>query len=362
MNTITRLLVPLLICFAFNVVQGQDKEMDSVRQAKIDYKVELLEKEKIKIEDFEKAILKQKITNINKKLDNDEITAEEAEQLKKEAAELAALNIKDRQVIVDNKIILLKRNGWYDIDNNIDSYIGFVKRKEGGGNIGLVIKSGDDTPPKYDIRTGNKLLFVIGFNNTIIDGQGLDDSPYELAGSGFVELGWVWQTRLLKDSNLLRLNYGFSFQWNKLNVKDDLYYVQNGDETTLQEFPVGLIKSQFRVTNLVFPVHLEIGGWNKKDYGNRVRYFNHDKFKLGIGGYGGFRIGTQQKLKYKEDGDRVKDKIRRNYNASNFVYGLSAYVGIGDISLYAKYDLNPLFKDQAVDQNNISVGIRFDID
>ena len=73
-------------------------------------------------------------------------------------------------------------------------------------------------------------------------------------------------------------------------------------------------------------------------------------------------MATQQKLRFREDGDRVKQKIRRNFNASDFIYGLSAYVGIGTTSLYAKYDLNSLFKDQAVDQNNISLGVRFDFD
>jgi len=29
--------------------------------------------------------------------------------------------------------------------------------------------------------------------------------------------------------------------------------------------------------------------------------------------------------------------------------------------LYLKYDLNPLFKDNVIDQNNISLGLRFDL-
>jgi len=66
-------------------------------------------------------------------------------------------------------------------------------------------------------------------------------------------------------------------------------------------------------------------------------------------------------LRFKEDGDHVKQKIRRNYNTSDFVYGLSGYVGIDNVSLYVKYDLNPIFKHQAIDQNNISLGIRFDM-
>ena len=221
---------------------------------------------------------------------------------------------------------------------------------------------GDRKPPKYDIRTTNDLLFAIGFNNAIIDGSSLSDSPYEIAGSGFVELGWNWKTRLLKDSNFIRLKYGFSFQWNKLNAKDNQYFVQNGNTTDLEQFPVELKKSEFRVTNLVFPVHFEFGPSKKKDYKNRIRYATNNQFKIGLGGYAGFNIGTQQKLKYKEDGDRVKQKIRRNYNTSDFIYGLSAYIGIDDASLYIKYDLNTIFKDQTVDQNNVSLGLRFDID
>ena len=145
-------------------------------------------------------------------------------------------------------------------------------------------------------------------------------------------------------------------------MQEDQYFVPNGDVTTLENFPVSLKQSQFRVTNLVFPGHFEFGPWTKREYNNRIRYQTFDKFKFGIGGYGGVRIGTQQKLRFEDNGDNVKEKTRRNFNASNFVYGLSAYVGVGDIALYAKYDLNPLFKNQAVDQNNLSLGVRFDID
>ncbi len=81
-----------------------------------------------------------------------------------------------------------------------------------------------------------------------------------------------------------------------------------------------------------------------------------------MGGYAGFNIGTRQKLKYEVEGDRVKDKIKRSYNASDLVYGLSSYIAFDDIALYVKYDLSPIFKDQAIDQNNISLGLRFDMD
>jgi hypothetical protein len=362
MNTITRLVVYLIISITFASVQGQNKELDSIRKEKTDFKISTLESEKAKVETQERTILKLKINKINKRLDDKEITAEEAENLKKEAAQTAALNIESRLAILNEKIDLLKRNGYdsyqYTRDDNDRMEVSI-----GSNGLYINLRGDKQKKPKYDLRTTNKMLFALGFNNTLADGRSLDDSPYKLGGSGFVELGWVWQTRLFKESNFARINYGFSFQWNKLKIKNNQYFVQNGDETTLQEFPLDLKKAKFRVTNLVLPVHFEFGPSKKRDFKDRLRYTTDNHFRIGLGGFGGVRLGTQQKLVFEdEDGNRVRSKEKRNFNASNFVYGLSGYIGFGDIALYAKYDLNPLFKDQAFEQNNISLGLRWDLD
>ncbi|WP_282043603.1 coiled-coil domain-containing protein [Winogradskyella flava] len=361
MNTITRLVVYAIISLAFATTQGQTKELDSIRKADVDYKISNLEEEKTKIEEQEKSILKLKISKINKRLDDKEITAEEAENLKKEAAKVAALNIENRTEIVESKIALLKRNGY-------DSY---QYRRDDNERVSISIGSGgfhidvssDDKPkrkPKFDRRTFGENVSAIGFNNTLIDGVDLDDSPYKLGGSGFVEWGYTLNTRIFKNTNFWRLKYGFSFQWNKLNIKDNQYFVNNDGDITLQEFPLEINKAKFRTTNLVIPVHLEFGPSKKIEKENYFRYSRHRQLKIGIGGYAGVNLGSMQKLKYKEDGNRVKNKQRGGYEVSNFVYGLSGYIGIGEVALYVKYDLNPLFKNQAIDQNNISIGIRFD--
>ena len=62
------------------------------------------------------------------------------------------------------------------------------------------------------------------------------------------------------------------------------------------------------------------------------------------------------------NGDREKDKIKQDYNTSNLVYGLSSYIAFRNVAVYAKYDLSPIFKDQAIKQNNISLGVRFDME
>ncbi|WP_375238641.1 hypothetical protein [Aurantibacter sp.] len=355
MIKLTNYIVAVLLCLIVTQANAQDSLEISGKQAEL----ARFESYKKQVEQNEKDALKIEIEGINDKLDSGAITNEEADKLKQEAAEKRALNIKNKVAIIDNQMAIIERDDNWEENTISENRIAITI---GGGEKELLGIKGKRTPPKYDIRTTNQLLVAAGFNNAIIEGQSFNSSPYENLGSGFIELGWNWQTRLAKNSNFARIKYGFSFQWNKLNLKEDQFFVQNGDVTSIEKSPVELKKSEFRTTNLVFPVYFEFGPSNKVEKKRTVRYQTWDKFKFGIGGFGGIRLQTQQKLKYKEDGDRVKQKTRRSYNTSPFVYGVGAYVGVGDFALYAKYDLNPLFKNQDVKQNNISLGIRMDFD
>ncbi|TBV24984.1 MULTISPECIES: hypothetical protein [Meridianimaribacter] len=358
MNTITKCVVLVILC----LVVGKMNAQDTIQKSKNQFKIESLDELKKKIEEEEREYLKKEVEAINLRLENGEITQEKADALKKEVAKKRALNIENRIAIIDNKIELLKRNeiGYDNLDDDKGDYFGFSFGGDGESFAGFRIKNRKKFR-KYDKRTTSDLVFAAGFNNAIGDGQKIGDE-YGFMNSGFVELGWAWKTRVFKNSNALRLKYGFSFQWNKLSPKDDRYFVQDGNVTTLEEFPYELKESEFRVTNLVVPVYFEFGPSKKIEKDDYFRYSTHNKFKIGVGAYAGFNIGTQQKLRYKQDGDRVKEKIKRNYNTSDFVYGLGAYVGYGSMGLYMKYDLNPLFKDQAFDQHNLSMGLRFDLD
>lgn len=357
MNTITKHLVLIILCLILGNANAQQTENDSIAFEKIEYKIEVLENLKKTIQEQEREFLKKEVEFINQRLDKGEISAEEAEQLKAEAAKKRALNIENRMAIVENKIALLKRNET-DYNDDLDESVSFGISL--GKFTGININS-NNKPKRYDKRTTSDLVFAIGFNNAIGDGQKIGDN-YTFLTSGFVELGWAWKTRVFKDNNAVRLKYGFSFQWNKLSPKDDRYFVQDGNTTTLEVFPSELKESEFRITNLVFPVHFEFGPSTKIERKNYYRYSTKRHLKIGIGGYAGFNIGTQQKLRFEENGDRVKQKIRRNYNATPFVYGLSGYIGYGTLGLYVKYDLNPMFENQSFDQHNLSMGFRFDLD
>ncbi|WP_300434087.1 hypothetical protein [Christiangramia sp.] len=313
---------------------------------------EFFEKKKQEIITEEKEKLREKVERYNAQLENELITQEEADSLKKEAAKLHAKNIENRLAILENKLELQKRN---EEDGNM------VALEIGSdGNVFQVTSTKKDR--KYDNRTTSDLVIAAGFNNALSDGQSLNNSDFKIGGSRFFEIGWAWKTRVFNNSNWLRLKYGVSFQFNGLKPTDNRYFVENERLTTLQEFPVNLEKSKFRMDNLVVPVHLEFGPSKKTETSNTVRYYTDGKLKLGLGGYAGFNIGERQKLKYSVDGDKKKDKLKGDYNTNDFVYGLSGYLGWGGATLYAKYDLNPIFQDPNIELHNVSIGLRFDVD
>ncbi len=213
-----------------------------------------------------------------------------------------------------------------------------------------------------DRRTTIALVVAAGLNNTLQENQAIEDSEFKITGSRFFEVGLAWKTRVLDNSNWLRIKYGFSFQFNGLKPNNNRYFVEEGDHTFLQEHDLKLDKSKFRMDNLVLPVHFEFGSSYRYDTDNEVSFSTYRKFKIGLGGYAGFNIGERQKLKYKEDGNSIKLKRNSGYNTNDFIYGLSGYIGWGENSIYLKYDINPLFEEPNAELNNISLGLRFDLE
>ena len=366
MKIIITSLSIIVLSLAFTTMQAQEKPLDSIKNPykELEMKKLIESKETVKIR--EKAFLKEDILAINARLKKGEITEAEAINLKTKAAQKRALNIENHLAIIDNEIALLKRSDkLYQLDIRGEGNRTVLRIGSGtstGDDVIFIGKESYDKPKKYDKRTYKDLVFAFGFNNAIIEGQSLENSPYKIGGSGFLELGHDWKTRIFDTSNFWRFKYGFSFQWNKFNIKNNNYLVNTNGSTSLQEFPSQLDKAKFRTTNLVFPFHIEFGPSKKIEKKDYFRYDTSKNLKIGLGAYAGVNIGSLQKLKYKVDGDRIKDKQKGVFDVNNFVYGLSSYVGIGSSALYVKYDLSPVFKNQSKKQNNISLGLRIDLD
>ncbi len=347
-----------LTLYLLSSVYAEAQETDHDTQAS----VEQLQNLKEKIIQEEKDALKAEIENINARLESENIAATDAENLKQEAAEKHALNIENRLAIIDNKVALLKRNGNVeeDEDNGMIIRIGSSGKNNENDNVFYI--GPKDKKRKYDRRTTSDIVLAFGLNNVITEGESLQDSDFKVAGSRFAELGWAWKTRVFENTNWVRVKYGLSLQFNGLKPTDNRFYVDNGDQTELQNYPLNLDKSKFRMDNLVVPIHFEFGPSKREEHDGYFRYNTENQVKVGIGGYAGVNLGARQKLKFEEDGEDQKLKLKADYNTNKFIYGLSGYIGWQGVALYAKYDLNTIFKNNLVDQRNISLGLRFDVD
>lgn len=304
-----------------------------------------------KVEIEEKDFLKKGIENLQKQLKNEEITIDEFEREKKKLAELHAKNIESRTLIIDESIEYLKRN---DSEGSHRIVIGYKTKKEREEEYKSFSK---DTTINAPIQSSG-MGIAFGFVNTTGD-YNINDSSYEIAGSRFFEISYVWRTAF-KQNGPLHLRYGFNYQIDSYKPVDNQYFVMEDKKLHLEEFPMKLKKSKLRIANLVVPLHLEFSKAEHKvfDNGKNV-YTYHDSWRFGIGGYVGMNLKATQKLKYKEDGSTYRMKENMSSGVNQAVYGLSAYLGKGSWALYTRYGFNNLLKNSDIKENTIAVGVKY---
>ncbi|UUC45788.1 hypothetical protein [Flavobacterium cerinum] len=308
-----------------------------------------------KITREEKAILKTKVDSINVQLEQNKITREEADKQKLDAASYHAKRIEERVALEEANLNLL-------IKEQVDGKISERDTTKAGeeGYFVLKYKKGKKKFKPGERRTTTQLVLAGGVNNVVTDGA-LANSKFRYWGSHFYEVGLTLNTRLSKTNNLLHAKYGFSVVYNNLRPMDNQYFVKNYDQTELTSSSVWLKDSRFRNVQLIFPAHLEFDFTPVKtnDKGEKV-FRTHQSARIGIGGYIGANLNTRQFLEYDRDGYDIEETQISGFNTNRFIYGLSFYAGYRSTTLYLKYDLNPLFKDNATNQHNISLGLRFD--
>lgn len=335
-----------LLCFFLADLHAQDT-FESRAKA-IANKIEQITKE-------EKEALKTEVATVNERLANNQITVEEAELQKSKLAETRAKNIESRTAGAQEQLRLLVQD---QVDGNINDNPRRSKRfifafENGTSDTAKACK------PRVESRTTSQFVFAAGLNNLETD-KSVAHSDFRTWGSHFYEWGFTFNTRVFKNDNLLHAKYGLSLMYNNLRPTENRVFATSGDETMLSEYGIHLEDSRFRTVNLVVPVHLEFDfSGNKSVDGNGFR--THQSFRFGIGGYAGANLKAKQIVKYETGDHNVRARSRGDFNVNTFVYGVSTYIGYKETSLYLKYDLNPLFENNGVDQRNISLGLRFDI-
>lgn len=310
----------------------------------------------------EKAALKLELEAVNKELEAGTITKAQADDKKMKLAEIRSKNIETKIGEAQEELKdLVKQKVDGKIHENYEDKVVISFSKSKYKNTERYKRWKDSLHNVSERRTTSQFVFAAGVNNLVTD-KAIAHSDYRYWGSHFYEWGVTANTRIFKNDNLLHLKYGVSVMYNNLRATDNRYFVANGQQTNLETAPVNLQDSRFRNVYVTAPVHLEFDFTKAKTNAEGKTIFrSHESVRFGIGGYAGFRVKSKQILEYEEDGHDITVKEKGGFNANDFIYGVSTYLGYGATSLYLKYDLNPLFKDNAVKQNNISLGVRFDL-
>ncbi|QIX59820.1 PorT family protein [Hymenobacter sp. BT18] len=168
---------------------------------------------------------------------------------------------------------------------------------------------------------------------TLVGGENFDLRP---VGSRYVSLNWHYDIRVGAKASPLHLVTGPELAFNNYMLDKNFRFLDvNGVTTPTKEPTLSLEKSKLAVTTLNLPLMA-------------VLDFDDDKgrnaFRIGAGGFVGYRLGAHTKLKYESEGRTRKDKDRGSYNLEDFQYGVQGTIGIRNIDLFVKYNLNDTFK------------------
>ena len=334
----------------------------------------------------EKAQLKERLRTIEYRLDRKEITEIESRDLKREASKEAAeaIRIKTREqseklsALLHQRIaekhlsdsIIYKKEmqkviDSVDIENRptkterTEVYVdrNYVHIDHNGIYIGQVPYREEDYYESDYKRTQGGGYFALAFHN-LNSSEHFSNNHFRLWGSKSVEIGYIRNTRLLKNNKLLHLNYGLSWMMDKLKMKEDEHFVKNGNITEIVPYPKETIKSKFKTMYLILPISLEFDFTEPIQYKGKTYYPAQMGFHAGVGAYVGALLATKQKVKYTENGSTHKDMNRKYYNVNEWTYGVSANIGYGWFSFYARYSLVPLFTNNPINEYPFSVGIR----
>lgn len=76
---------------------------------------------------------------------------------------------------------------------------------------------------------------------------------------------------------------------------------------------------------------------------------NHyaNRFFISGGLFAGYRLSSHTKIKYRIDRNKEKLKTPGDYSLNDFKYGLMMRMGYRQFQVFANYDLQPMFKDEA---------------
>lgn len=284
--------------------------------------------------------LKEELNKIEKQVENNQITKEEADKLRKEKAEYYAVQIEAQTKQQEDRIKKL-------INNKIEDNINF---------------SSDMSAYQQKLIENKSLTLVnySGGNSSLWSSNQLNKDNFESGLLSFVELGLGVKTRVGQPKSRYYWKSTLDVSFHFFKIKGNQTFESHNNETFLVDVDFPLTRSAMNLVDFRLSNYIEYDfSKNKYDeFGNQI-IKSRQSFYVGAGGFLGYSSLSKQ-LQYKKDGERFTQTTFSKHNANQFIYGIGAYVGYQNFTIKATYNLNTVFKN-SFDQNIFSIGIGVDL-
>ncbi len=255
----------------------------------------------------------------------------------------------------------LGADGWeLNLRKQIDREI--EENKTGKVNA-MSFSFGRNKDRNINSRVSNFWTIDLGFNNYTENGSLTTGKPYSLStlGSRYFAIGWHKRFRIGGQNSPLRMQIGIEASWYNFVFTNNNYLTMRPDvanAATLSnqyrdyqtDFQKGLSKSKLTVAylNIPFNVHFRFKKSNS----------NETAFRVGVGGYVGYRLDSYSKRKF----DSRPERERNNFSLNDIRYGYEAFVGFNDdFMFFFKQDLNSLFVSSVnnPDLKPVTIGVKW---
>ncbi|MDN5215430.1 hypothetical protein QQ020_25345 [Fulvivirgaceae bacterium BMA12] len=244
--------------------------------------------------------------------------------------------------------------GNYRLEVDVDDIEDLEETFEDIEDDGLKVTS--STEEKRLRKTTHEFNVEIGVNNYLEDGDFPDgNANYSVKpwGSWYVGFSSIHKTAI--GNGPFFLEWGGTLHWYNFKLdNEDIQIVKTENGTEYLEPPVGTtgIKSKLTASYLsavlVPMLDFSRGTRKVKKYESgsiSISKYKKQGVRIGVGGYAGYRLGSHTKYRFKQDGDKDRDKTSGNFNLNNFRYGVRGQIGYKGMDFFINYDLNELFND-----------------
>ncbi len=244
-----------------------------------------------------------------------------------------------------NEVIIVEENGDTVIVGLGDKGVSIVEDGDGFKITMLDMKDQRKKYPKKH-RKGFEAHWAgveVGLNNYLTP----DLSLVLPAGQEFMDLNtgksWNWNLNIADFGIPLGTSYvgivsGLGFEFINYNFDGQNSIMKDLDNGQIIEYipsyAESISKSKMNITYITAPLLLEF----------QIPAGKHDRIHVSAGVIGGLKLWSNTKIKYRESGDKSKEKNKSDYNLSPLRWGFTARVGYEEVSLFANYYMTSLFK------------------